>query len=418
MLIIENLFLAIAGLKTNKMRSLLTMLGIIIGISSVIAIVSVGDSISASIEKDMKEMGMENISVDIRRKTDDTQVYYDDDEKPQAEDLLSLNDLKNFQDKFKDKIKTLSFTQDGGSGEVRVGKKPENVYIQGTNSGYSVQKKVKVINGRYLEDKDVERARKVAVIPRELADNIEKQGDEPLGSEIKVFVQDKLTTFLVIGIYDNGSKNKGVMAGGFEELATIYVPATTAGELKNETNFRGFEVSPAYGVSGESLLKDINSYFGDIYSKNKKWECVGYNMQQDMNSYTDMLNKVKMSIAVIAGISLLVGGIGVMNIMLVSVTERTREIGIRKALGAKGKFIRLQFIVEAIIICGIGGMIGVALGLGISGIVVSVMGNALQISLPVIFISVAFSMSIGVFFGYYPANKAAKLDPIEALRYE
>lgn len=418
MLIIENLFLAIAGLKTNKMRSLLTMLGIIIGISSVIAIVSVGDSISASIEKDMKEMGMENISVDIRRKTDDTQVYYDDDEKPQAEDLLSLNDLKNFQDKFKDKIKTLSFTQDGGSGEVRVGKKPENVYIQGTNYGYSVQKKVKVINGRYLEDKDVERARKVAVIPRELADNIQKQGDEPLGSEIKVFVQDKLTTFLVIGIYDNGSKNKGIMAGGFEELATIYVPATTAGELKNETNFRGFEVSPAYGVSGENLLKDINSYFGDIYIKNKKWECVGYNMQQDMNSYTDMLNKVKMSIAVIAGISLLVGGIGVMNIMLVSVTERTREIGIRKALGAKGKFIRLQFIVEAIIICGIGGMIGVALGLGISAIVVSVMGNALQISLPVIFISVAFSMSIGVFFGYYPANKAAKLDPIEALRYE
>nr|WP_315024947.1 ABC transporter permease [uncultured Aminipila sp.] len=418
MLIIENLFLAIAGLKTNKMRSLLTMLGIIIGISSVIAIVSVGDSISASIEKDMKEMGMENISVDIRRKTDDTQVYYDDDEKPQAEDLLSLNDLKNFQDKFKDKIKTLSFTQDGGSGEVRVGKKQENVYIQGTNYGYSVQKKVKVINGRYLEDKDVERARKVAVIPRELADNIEKQGDEPVGSEIKVFVQDKLITFLVIGIYDNGSKNKGIMAGGFEEVATIYVPATTAGELKNETNFRGFEVSPAYGVSGENLLKDINSYFGDIYSKNKKWECVGYNMQQDMNSYTDMLNKVKMSIAVIAGISLLVGGIGVMNIMLVSVTERTREIGIRKALGAKGKFIRLQFIVEAIIICGIGGMIGVALGLGISAIVVSVMGNALQISLPVIFISVAFSMSIGVFFGYYPANKAAKLDPIEALRYE
>lgn len=418
MLIIENLFLAIAGLKTNKMRSLLTMLGIIIGISSVIAIVSVGDSISASIEKDMKEMGMENISVDIRRKTDEAQVYYDDDEKPKAEDLLSLNDLKNFQDKFKDKIKTLSFTQDGGSGEVRIGKKPENVYIQGTNYGYSVQKKVKVINGRYLEDKDVERARKVAVIPRELAESIEKQGDEPLGSEIKVFVEDKLTTFLVIGIYDNGSKNKGVFAGGYEEMATIYVPATTAGDLKNETNFRGFEVSPAYGVNGENLLKEINSYFGDLYSKNKKWECEGYNMQQDMNSYTDMLDKVKMSIAVIAGISLLVGGIGVMNIMLVSVTERTREIGIRKALGAKGKFIRLQFIVEAIIICGIGGMIGVALGLGISAIVVNVMGNALQISWPVIFISVAFSMSIGVFFGYYPANKAAKLDPIEALRYE
>ncbi|QHI73007.1 ABC transporter permease [Aminipila terrae] len=201
-------------------------------------------------------------------------------------------------------------------------------------------------------------------------------------------------------------------------MATIYVPASTAGELKNETNFRGFEISPAYGVDGAELLKEINSYFNDLYSKNKKWECQGYNMQQDMNSYTDMLNKVKMAIAVIAGISLLVGGIGVMNIMLVSVTERTREIGIRKALGAKGKFIRLQFIVEAIIICGIGGIIGVALGLGISAIAVNIMGNELKASWPVILISVAFSMSIGVFFGYYPANKAAKLDPIEALRYE
>lgn len=418
MLIIENLFLAIAGLKTNKMRSLLTMLGIIIGISSVIAIVSVGDSISASIEKDMKAMGMENISVDVRRKTDDNQVNFNDDEKPTAEDLLSLTDIKNFQDKFKDKIKTLSFTQDGGSGEIRIGRKTENVYIQGTNYGYSIQKKVKVINGRYLENKDVERVRKVAVIPREMAESIEKEGDEALGSEIKVFVEDKLATYLVVGIYDNGSKNKGLVAGGFEEMATIYVPASTAGELKNETNFRGFEISPAYGVDGAELLKEINSYFNDLYSKNKKWECQGYNMQQDMNSYTDMLNKVKMAIAVIAGISLLVGGIGVMNIMLVSVTERTREIGIRKALGAKGKFIRLQFIVEAIIICGIGGIIGVAFGLGISAIAVNIMGNELKASWPVILISVAFSMSIGVFFGYYPANKAAKLDPIEALRYE
>ncbi|QHI73006.1 ABC transporter permease [Aminipila terrae] len=228
MLIIENLFLAIAGLKTNKMRSLLTMLGIIIGISSVIAIVSVGDSISASIEKDMKAMGMENISVDVRRKTDDNQVNFNDDEKPTAEDLLSLTDIKNFQDKFKDKIKTLSFTQDGGSGEIRIGRKTENVYIQGTNYGYSIQKKVKVINGRYLENKDVERVRKVAVIPREMAESIEKEGDEALGSEIKVFVEDKLATYLVVGIYDNGSKNKGLVAGDLRK----WLPFTFRHQLR------------------------------------------------------------------------------------------------------------------------------------------------------------------------------------------
>ncbi|MFV0516236.1 MAG: ABC transporter permease [Aminipila sp.] len=419
MLILENLFLAIAGLKTNKMRALLTMLGIIIGIASVIAIVSIGDSISASVEKEMKSMGMDNLSVNIRKKTDgEDMYYYYDEDKPEQDDLLTMSDIKTFETKFGDRIGALSLSKDGGSGEIRIGKKTEKVILQGANYGYGTMKKVKISKGRFIEDRDVERSRKVAVIPQGLADSLEKEGNTVLGGEIKVVADDKIDTYLIIGIYDTSSQKGGLLFGGFEEMTTVYIPVTTAGEIKNEINFKDFEASPAYGVDGETLLNDANKYFEDLYSKNTKWICKATNMQKDADSFKGTLTKIKMAIAVIAGISLLVGGIGVMNIMLVSVTERTREIGIRKALGAKGKFIRLQFIVEAIIICGIGGLIGVAFGLSISALVSSIMNNPMKISVSVITISVIFSMTIGVFFGYYPANKAAKLDPIEALRYE
>ncbi len=154
------------------------------------------------------------------------------------------------------------------------------------------------------------------------------------------------------------------------------------------------------------------------YGSNESFEIRTMSMESVIENMTEMLSTVSLAIAAIAGISLLVGGIGVMNIMLVSITERTREIGTRKALGATNGSIRLQFIMEAIVICMVGGVIGILLGIGIAAAATNLMGYAVSPSVPGIVLSVSFSVLIGVFFGYYPANKAAKMNPIEALRYE
>jgi len=157
---------------------------------------------------------------------------------------------------------------------------------------------------------------------------------------------------------------------------------------------------------------------GRYYRDNDSFEISAMSMESVIKSMTEMLSTVSLAIAAIAGISLLVGGIGVMNIMLVSITERTREIGTRKALGATNGFIRFQFIMEAIVLCMIGGVIGIIAGVGVASVVTNLMGYAVRPSVSGIVLSVSFSVFIGVFFGYYPANKAAKLNPIEALRYE
>ena len=171
-------------------------------------------------------------------------------------------------------------------------------------------------------------------------------------------------------------------------------------------------------VDAAKFTEDTKKFFNTFYTNNTRYEIGAVSMEAMMSTMTDMLGIISIAVAVIAGISLLVGGIGVMNIMLVSVTERTREIGTRKALGARNSAIRTQFIVEAVIICAIGGIIGILTGIGLGYLGSYLLGSPGFPSIFIILIAVLFSMIIGVFFGYYPANKAAKLDPIEALRYE
>jgi len=189
-------------------------------------------------------------------------------------------------------------------------------------------------------------------------------------------------------------------------------------DVNGESGVQFISVMPKNESTAEKLTSETADYFDTLYKSNRSWTMDVYNSQKDVNALVSSIDKIKLAISVIAGIALLVGGIGVMNIMLVSVTERTREIGIRKAIGAKRSHIKTQFIIEAIIICGIGGIIGIILGLIISTSIALKMGMPVSISPLVIIVSVLFSMGIGVFFGFYPASKAAKLDPIEALRYE
>ena len=414
MLIWENFLLALVGIKSNKMRSLLTMLGIIIGISAVIAIVSIGNSLSKSLENDMKSWGMQNLSVNVAyRSVENEEGMYED---PNPTDMLTLKQLLEFREAFLDKVEAISFSKSGSSDGVRVGRSEVSVTVEGTNEGYSVIKKIKLNKGRYINVGDIERGANIIVIPLSMAEKINASGDV-IGKELKLTINEQMFAFTIVGIYDDKEKaGEGFM--GYQDTPTVYIPVSVMGEINNDMNYNYFDVMPKTSVDSNVLTSEITDYFDEIYKANKKWHCEVYNAQKDMDDLMGSMDKIKFAIAVIAGISLLVGGIGVMNIMLVSVTERTREIGVRKALGAKRGFIKTQFIVEAMIICAIGGIIGVILGLSISVVVAMVMKNPVVISIPTIIISVLFSMSIGVFFGYYPANKASKLDPIEALRYE
>ena len=199
----------------------------------------------------------------------------------------------------------------------------------------------------------------------------------------------------------------------------LFIPIQT--EWKLTGTIEGYyyiNVMTKQGTDSRALAQDFQDYFNRFYTRNQDFQIMAISLDSVIDQYASMMGTVPVAIAVIAAISLLVGGIGVMNIMLVSVTERTREIGTRKALGAKNSAIRMQFIVESVIICLIGGIIGIIFGMLLGYAGASLLGFPAHPSVDAILIAVCFSMAIGVFFGYYPANKAAKLDPIEALRYE
>ena len=254
--------------------------------------------------------------------------------------------------------------------------------------------------------------------------NLYGEGSDPIGKEIKVETTYGTESFYVVGVYqdpmEDATQSAMMVAMGGSGRSTAYIPYTTAKNITNDTT-KGYSMimlmaSP--NVSSTELATKAAAYFNKFYPESSNSKVEAQSMESIMKEMNTAMSQVSMAIAVIAGISLLVGGIGVMNIMLVSVTERTREIGVRKALGAPNSAIRIQFLVESMIICIIGGILGILLGAGFGALGGLLLKTAVVPSLGSIALAVGFSMAIGVFFGYYPANKAAKLDPIEALRYE
>ena len=415
MFIKENIMLAIAGLKSNKMRSLLTMLGIIIGISSVISIVSIGSALTSSVTSLMSDMGAGNIYGYVYQRGDNTN-------EPEDSDLLSLEDLDNVKERFKDEILDIEVSERGISGEAKsLGRSTANVYVTGVNSGYKSVENFKISKGRFISKKDVKGNKKTAVVSDKLVKKLFKNEPNPLGKEFKItdHLGENTTTYIIVGIYEY---KKSMFDGGMgneEDMPTaVYTTVTSVKESSDKKNYDQFAIKPKPGCDSNKLTEGLQKYFENRYKTNKYFTADVYNAENEVEGFTNMLSIVSIVVSVIAAISLLVGGIGVMNIMLVSVTERTREIGTRKALGARNSHIKMQFITEAVIICTIGGTIGITLGVGTGIIACLVLKTPIAVSVPTIFISLAFSMAIGVFFGYYPAKKAAKLDPIEALRYE
>lgn len=418
----ENVMLAISGLKSNKVRALLTMLGIIIGIASVIAIVSIGNAVTANVSDTMSGLGASNIYVYVAEKGNDSiygQMGDNGTTKMDDNDLLTMDQIESVKEKFSNEISTIAlYDASLGAGKAQAGSDYANVSLYGVNPGFGAVENIKMVKGRYLQDRDINGNRRVAVVSDKFVSNMFKGGD-PLGREVNVDTSDGVQTFTVIGVYQYQSTGMGMGSVSEKDIRTaMYVPISVAKESSDNQNYASFEVKLNGVGNAQMFTEKLKAYMKKMYENNPKYTCSVYNMENMVSSFTSVLGTLSIAIAAIAAIALLVGGIGVMNIMLVSVTERTREIGTRKALGARSSFIRMQFIVESIIICVIGGIIGVITGIGLAAVGVSLLKMKLTISAPVIFISVGFSMLIGVFFGYYPANKAAKLDPIEALRYE
>ena len=412
--LLESLRLSLEGLKSNKMRSVLTMLGIIIGIAAVIGILTVGDGLSGAITGTMSSFGASTITVSLQQKHRDVPAMTE-------EDLISMEMVEEMQARYGQDIAHISLTQSVGSGQAKDGRLYANVSVSGVNTDYFPANETELLAGRFLKDRDQEGQRMICLVSNKLVNNLFGGDMEAaLGQEITVEFPRDTHRFRIVGVYEHEQSAFSFSMASEKDISTaVYIPLTTAKALTNANDgFTSITVMADPDADGAVVAQTLQSFLNRYYRRNDNYSIFALSMDSMIESVNDVMDTLSVAISVIAAISLLVGGIGVMNIMLVSVTERTREIGTRKALGATNGNIRLQFVVESAMICLVGGVIGIILG-AVMGYIGSYLLEAPTLpGIDSIAIAVGFSLAVGIFFGYYPANKAAKLDPIEALRYE
>ena len=400
----ESFLMAWASLIANKMRSILTMLGIIIGVAAVIALVSIGNGVKQDIQNSISSLGS-NLLMVMPGAPRTPGV------RPSAGSMKSLK-VSDYEAISKlDGVRAAS-PMTNGSYVVIYQNKNWTTSVSGVSYNYLDVNNWSMKSGRFLSEKNVQNRERVAVVGKTVVKNL--FGDEdPVGAEIRV----KNIPFRIIGVLN--SKGSGAMGNDQDDM--VIIPYTTAMERVEGVDYLRMIYVVGKDENGiDRLQSDIENLLR-VRHGIKDTNLDDFNIQ-NMNSIMETMEEttgtLTLFLGAVAAISLVVGGIGIMNIMLVSVTERTREIGVRKALGATYSVIVTQFLIEAVVISLMGGIIGIILGIGSSKLIGMASGMSTVISIPTIVISFAFSMAIGLIFGIYPARKAAKLNPIDALHYE
>ena len=387
---VENLKLAFNSMFTNKMRTFLSLLGIVIGVGSVVTIMNLGESVKRSITDSMNIGGVDEVSV---IPTGANAVFSEEFAYTFQDNVLGIESVSIY-------VNT--------NATLRNGQETKNAQVYGVTSNYFDSSEDILYGDFFTRENNLHRDQ-VVVLGYDLAQDLFPGGDA-VGSYVSIF-RNQSKQYRVVGVLDDTSGSISTNTNNY-----AFIPFNTFDQrLKKVNAVSQYTIKIKEGYNATDVAADIKSYLSTVASSNDYYVSSAQELVNMTESVTGYLTTF---LAAIAAISLLVGGIGIMNIMLVTVVERTREIGIRKALGATPKTIRSQFLVEATVLSIFGGVIGIIFGVVVSYVVASAAGWTLYFSIGAIVLSLAFSSAVGIFFGWYPAAKAAALDPIEALAYE
>ena len=405
MILFATLRIAVRALRRNTLRTLLTMLGIIIGVGAVIAMVSIGNGAKAQVEAQIASLGQNVVLVLAGNSSrGGFSMGFGSSSSLTREDFEAIRKEVSGINGVSPEVRTFA--------QLAAGNQNINTQVMGVGEDYLDIRAWPVESGSNFTEQDVRNSNKVALIGKTAATTLFGDSD-PVGQIVRI----KNAPFTIVG----SLVPKGMSMMGSDQDDVVLVPFTSAMKrLTGQTTFRSFSVQAA----SAGTLSDVQSELTDLLRQRHK---IGpgkdddfiVRTQQEISDTATATSKIMtVLLGSIAGVSLLVGGIGIMNIMLVSVTERTREIGVRMAVGARSRDILLQFLIEAVVLSILGGVIGIGTGVGSSRLLSANFGWATLVSTDSIMIAFVFSAAIGIFFGFYPARKAAQLDPIEALRYE
>lgn len=403
MKILENLKMALESIMANKMRSFLTMLGIIIGISSVITIVSLGQGGQNTITSEFQKLGSATVSIKVNAS------------EAQSTDYITLEDIKYI----KEKIDTVKYVSPSiyKQGVAVSENQTKRAVISGGTTDLAYTDNIEIIYGRFYNEREFEEGRAVVVIDEAAAKSLFGYSDV-VGESIMLGPKNSPKKATIIGIAKGFTNPFGGGNGGNMPVF-IYAPISFLTNIySDEVIIDGITVVATSQEEGEVAGNSTRNILEMRHNNRGKEIYKAENVLKQLEQINKVLGIFTAFIGAVAAISLLVGGIGVMNIMLVSVTERTREIGIRKAIGATTTAIMLQFLMESVIIALIGGIIGMVLGILGAELIGKFANITPAVSIGVVLGTILFSSAVGIFFGIYPARKAAKLDPIDALRYE